>query len=268
MRQEGARGVLIATVSAIVFFGLIGWIVVHSPGWPAIKQNFFNRQEFVDTFPKIVSKFRLNILYALIAEALILMLALLIAVLRSLPGSVFFPLRAMAIGYTDLFRGIPTILLIYLLGFGVPAMQLQGVPRSPTFWGVVALVLSYSAYVAEVYRAGIESVHASQAAAARSLGLSRMQAMRSVVLPQAVRRVIPPLMNDFLGLQKDTALLSVVVVIPEAVRRAYIDSAGDFNYTPFVEVALLFLLVTIPLTRLVDWLLARQRRRREAGNLV
>jgi polar amino acid transport system permease protein len=188
--------------------------------------------------------------------------------MRSLPGPVFFPIRALSIVYTDFFRGIPTILVVYLLGFGVPSLSLTGVPRSATFWAVVALILSYSAYVSEVYRAGIESVHPSQAAAARSLGLSRWKTQRFVIIPQAVRRVVPPLLNDFVGLQKDTALVGLVVSVPEAFKEAQIIQSADFNFTPLLAAALLFLLVTIPMTRLVDWLVARQRRRRQVATAL
>jgi len=202
-----------------------------------------------------------------IAEPLILVLALVIAVVRSLPGPVFFPLRALAVAYADLFRGIPTILVIYLFGFGVPALQLKAVPSSQTFWAIVALVLVYTAYVSEVYRAGIESVHSSQDAAARSLGLSRLQSLRYVVLPQAVRRVIPPLLNDFIGLQKDTALVGVLGAV-EAFNQSQIDSAASFNYTAFVAAAVLFVAITIPLARFTDWLVARERRRRQVGGVA
>jgi polar amino acid transport system permease protein len=203
----------------------------------------------------------------LIAEVFILVFGLGIAVLRSLPGPVFFPLRALAIVYADIFRGIPTILVIYILGFGAPALQLSGVPTSTIFWGIVSLVLVYSAYVSEVYRAGIDSVHPSQEAAARSLGLSRGQALRFVILPQAVRRVIPPLLNDFIGLQKDTALVALLGVV-EAFRESQIEVASTFNYTPYLATALLFVLITIPLARFTDWLVARDRRRQQAGRLA
>src|SRR6266496_1338896 len=212
----------------------------------------------------IAHAFLLNIRIFCIAEALILVFALAIAVLRGLPGPVLFPFRLLAVLYTDLFRGIPTILVIYILGFGAPALQLSGVPNSPLFWGVTALVLVYSAYVAEVYRAGIESVHPSQEAAARSLGLTRGQTLRYVVVPQAVRRVIPPLLNDFIGLQKDSALVALIGPI-EAFRQSQIDVAATFNYTPYLATALLFLLLTIPLARLTDWLVVRDRRRQSAG---
>ena len=264
-REEGAKGVVIAVVSTIVVFGVIVYVVTHSPNWPAVKHLFFNGKEFVSTFPDIARKFIRNIEYFLICEVVILAFALFLAVLRSLPGPVFFPLRLMAVVYTDVFRGIPTILVIYLLGFGIPALGLQGVPSSATFWALVALILSYSAYVAEVYRAGIESIHPSQAAAARSLGLTRWKAMRFVVIPQAVRRVVPPLLNDFVALQKDTALVAFVVAVPEAFLQAQIFQQAHFNFTPLLCAALLFLMITIPLTRLVDYLLLRQRRRRQAG---
>jgi polar amino acid transport system permease protein len=176
---------------------------------------------------------------------------------------VFFPLRALAIAYADFFRGIPTILVIYLLGFGAPALQISGIPRDELFWGVVALVLVYSAYVSEVYRAGIESVHPSQEAAARSLGLSRAKTLRYVILPQAVRRVVPPLLNDFIGLQKDTALVALLGPV-EAFRQSQIEVASNFNYTPYLVTAILFVLLTIPLARLTDWLVIRDRRRQLA----
>ncbi|MGH2676092.1 MAG: amino acid ABC transporter permease [Actinomycetota bacterium] len=260
---EGARSVVIAVVSTVVFFTVLILVVVTSPGWPEVKRSFFNAEVFRESFPEIAQKFLVNVQAFLIAEVFILVFALFLAVLRSLPGPVFFPVRALAVGYTDLFRGIPTILVIYILGFGAPALQLQGVPKSELFWGIVALVLVYSAYVAEVYRAGIESVHPSQIASARSIGLSRWQSLRFVVLPQAVRRVIPPLLNDFIGLQKDTALLALIGVL-ETFRRSQVDAFGSFNFTPYVATALLFVIITIPLARLTDWLVGRERARRQA----
>jgi polar amino acid transport system permease protein len=264
---EGARAVVIALASTVVFFTILVVVIVRSPGWPTIRSRFLDAEVFADSFPKILEAFLVNVQLFLIAEVFILALALAIAVLRSLPGPVFFPIRALAIVYTDLFRGIPTILVIYTLGFGAPALELQGVPDEPFFWAIVALVLVYSAYVAEVYRAGIESVHESQVAAARSLGLTRWQSMRHIVLPQAVRRVIPPLLNDFIGLQKDTALVATIGVI-EAFRRAQIENAATFDYTPFLATAVLFVAITIPLARFTDWLLLRDRRRRESGTLL
>ncbi len=268
LRQEGARGVLIAVVSTIVVLTGIVLVVIHSSNWPAVKAEFFDPAVFRASFPSIARKFVRNIEYFMIAEVFILAFALLLAVMRSLPGPVFFPIRMLSIIYTDLFRGIPTILVVYLLGFGVPSLDLPGLPTSATPWAVLALILSYSAYVAEVYRSGIESVHPSQSAAARSLGLSRWQTLRFVVIPQAVRRIVPPLLNDFVGLQKDTALVAFVVVVPEAFKQSTIIQSDIFNFTPLLCAAVLFLLITVPLTRTVDWLVARERSRRQAGGAL
>ena len=271
-RLLGNRGFLISTASTIVFFAVVTVILVAAPGFDSVRESFFNLEAMKESFfgvpeeglPGIGQAFLLNIRIFLIAEVLILILALVIAVIRSLQGPVFFPFRLIAIVYTDLFRGMPLLLVIYLFGFGLPALGIRGLStRSEVVYATAALVLSYSAYVAEVYRAGIESVHPSQVAAARSLGLSRMQSLRSVVLPQAVRRIIPPLLNDFVSLQKDTALLAVLGVV-EAARAAQIYSAYRFNYSSFVVAAFLFILMTIPLARLTDWLIARDRRRRQA----
>jgi len=246
---------------------VVAVLVVRSPGWDEVKQAFFDREQFEKSFPDILSAFWTNVKIFLVAEVFILVFALALAVLRSLPGPVFFPIRGLAIVYVDLFRGVPTILVIYILGFGVPALQLPGVPIEPIFWGAVALVLVYSAYVSEVYRAGIESVHPSQSAAARSLGLTHGQALRFVVIPQAVRRVIPPLLNDFIGLQKDTALVALLGVV-EAFRQSQIEVAATFNYTPYICTAILFIAITVPLARFTDWLIARDRRRQQAGKLA
>ena len=261
---EGRRGVTIAVLSTIVFFTVLVLAITHAPGWPEVRQTFFNWQEFKASMPEIARAFLLNVKIFLISEAFILPLALALAVIRSLPGPVFFPLRVLGIAYADFFRGVPTILVIALLGFGAPALQLSWVPLSTTFWGIVALTLVYTAYVSEVYRAGIESVHPSQNAAARSLGLSHWQSLQKVVLPQAVRRVIPPLLNDFIGLQKDTALVGTLGVI-DAFNQANIDVNATFNYTPYLAAAVLFVAITIPLARFTDWLIARDRRRRQGG---
>jgi polar amino acid transport system permease protein len=264
---EGRRSVAVALLSTVVFFVVVGVLVTHSPGWPEVRRTFFDWHEFRSTFPEIASAFKLNIKIFCIAEVLILVFALFLAVLRSLPGPVFFPLRALVIIYADLFRGLPTILVIAVLGFGAPALGLSYVPTSTTFWGIVALVLIYSAYVSEVYRAGIESIHPSQEAAARSLGLSRWQTLRRVILPQAVRRVIPPLLNDFIGLQKDTALVGTLGAI-EAFNQSQIDANATFNYTSYLAAAVLFVAITIPLARFTDWLIARDRRRRQASGVA
>ncbi|HEY7873849.1 MAG TPA: amino acid ABC transporter permease [Actinomycetota bacterium] len=266
----GRRTVLVSSASTIVFFTVVGVIIALSPGASVVRERFFDwthlKQAFLgtETTPSVVEAFLTNIRIFVIAEALILVIALVIAIVRGIPGPVFFPFRAIAIVYTDLFRGIPLILVLYMIGFGVPGLGLGFVSEgSAVTYGIVALVLVYSAYVAEVYRAGIDSVHESQVAAARSLGLSRWQSLRFVVLPQAVRRVIPPLLNDFIGLQKDTALVSVLGTI-EAARAAQIYGAERFNYGSYVVAAFLFVLMTIPLARFTDHLVARDRRRRRA----
>ena len=261
---EGARGVAIALLSTAVFLTVVVVAVTQSAGWPEVKRSFFDWGDISSSFPDIARAFVLNVKIFLVCEVCILALALFIAVLRSLPGPVFFPLRALAIIYADLARGVPTILVIALLGFGAPALQLTGVPRSRVFWAGVGLILVYSGYVAEVYRAGIESVHPSQEAAARSLGLTRFQALRRVILPQAIRRVIPPLLNDFIGLQKDTALVGTLGVV-EAFNQSQIDTAATFNYTPYLAAAVLFVAITIPLARFTDWLILRGRRRQLAA---
>ena len=263
LRTRGAA-LLVAALSTAVFFTVLGVIVVNAPGWDRVSTAFFDRENFVESAPRIIGKFGVNVALFLIAEVLILALGLLLAVMRSLPGPVLFPLRLLATIYVDLFRALPGVLVIYLLGFGIPGLRLPGVPSDPFLWGVVALTLLYSAYVSEVYRAGIDSVHPSQGAAARSLGLSQWQAMRYVVLPQAVRRVIPPLLNDFIGLQKDTVLVSFIGVV-EIFRQTVIRQQATFNYTPFIVTALVFLAVTIPLARFTDWLVSRERDRRYAA---
>jgi polar amino acid transport system permease protein len=270
-KMLGGRAVLVSSVSTVLFFAVIAVVVVLAPGSEIVAERFFDpfhlRQSLVGTEsePSVVGAFLLNIYIFTISEVLILVLALVIAVVRGIPGPVFFPFRMVAIAYTDLFRGIPLILVLYIIGFGVPGLGLAGISYlSDVTYGIIALVLVYSAYVAEVYRAGIESVHESQNAAARSLGLSRWQSLRFVVLPQAVRRVVPPLLNDFIGLQKDTALVSVLGSI-EAARAAQIYGASQFNYASYVVAALLFVLITIPLARFTDRLIARDKRRRQAG---
>jgi polar amino acid transport system permease protein len=264
---DGRGGVAIATLSTVVVFGVLAVLITHAPGWQEVRRTFFDWSEFKASFPEIARAFKLNVKIFCIAEVFIVAIALLIAVLRSLPGPVFLPFRLLAIAYADFFRGVPTILVIALLGFGAPALDVKGVPTSTTFWGIVALVLVYTAYVSEVYRAGIESVHPSQEAAARSLGLSRLQGLRHVILPQAVRRVIPPLLNDFIGLQKDTALVGFLGAI-EAFNQSQIDTAATFNYTPYLAAATLFVAITIPLARFTDWLILRDRRRRQTAGVA
>lgn len=263
-RRLRFRSLLIATVAMVVVFGLIGVGTVSSPGWPSIKELFFNWGDAKASFPSILDGFWLNVKLFMTAEPLILILALSVALARQARSPWLVPVRFVAVVYTDVFRGVPTILLVLLLGFGMPALGLQGVPQSGYFWALVALILSYGAYVAEVFRAGIESIHPSQIASAQALGLSRAQAMRHVVVPQAVRRVVPPLLNDFISLQKDTALVSVVAVF-DSMFAAKDYSSFNFNYTSYVVVALFFIAMTVPLARLTDWLQARYADRERAG---
>lgn len=241
-------------------------VVATSPGWPTVRETFFSWEDFRASFPDIWAGFGRNVRIFLIAEVLILIVALLLAVIRNSRSPYLTPLRLGATGYVDVIRGIPTIILLYLFGFGVPALRLQGVPSSQEFWAIITLVVSYSAYVAEVYRAGIESVHESQRSAARSLGLRSGQTMRYVVLPQAVRRVVPPLLNDFVALQKDSALLALLGV-QEAFRKSQIYVAQTFNFTAYLAAALLFLILTIPLARFTDYLIRREQGRTRGSSI-
>lgn len=247
----------------MVFTGLALWAILTSEAWPEVQQQFFNPDAFVEVFPAVLSGFWLDVRMFLGAEVLILFFALLVAMARSLRGPAFFPIRSLAVVFIDVVRGVPIILLILILGFGVPALDLTGVPRSPLFWGVAALVISYSAYTAEVYRAGIDSVPESQRMSARSLGLTQVQTLRYVLIPQAIRNVVPALLNGFVSLQKDVSLVFVLGV-REGVREAEIFNARTFNYTGYIVAAILFLIVSIPVARFTDWYTERDRRRRQA----
>jgi polar amino acid transport system permease protein len=266
-RRRARRNAVVGMASLIGFTVVVAFLVTRTSGWPAVQETFFNGEQFWDSMPGLLEAFLLNVKIFLIAEPIILVFSLLIALTRTLHAPIFLPLRVLATIYVDVFRGVPTILVIFLLGFGMPALRLQGVPNDPVFWGTVALILSYSAYVAEVFRAGIGSVHPSQRMAARSLGLTTLQTNRYVVLPQAVRNVVPPLLNDFISLQKDTALVSVLGPI-EVLRQAQIDASSTFNYTPYVAAALIFIALTIPMTRFADWVQVRMARRQRAGGVA
>lgn len=263
-RRKARRDAFVGMGSLIAFTLVVAFLVSRTPGWPVFQETFFSPTEFADSLPGLLKAFMLNVKIFLIAEPIILVFSLAIALSRTLRAPIFLPLRVLATIYVDVFRGVPTILVIFLLGFGVPALRLQGVPTDPVFWGTTALILSYSAYVAEVFRAGIGSVHPSQRMAARSLGLSMYQTNRHVVLPQAVRNVVPPLLNDFISLQKDTALVSVLGPI-EVLRQAQIDASSTFNYTSYVAAAMIFIALTIPMTRFADWVQGRMARRQRAG---
>jgi polar amino acid transport system permease protein len=258
---------VLAGVSTVVFLGVVTTAIVLSPGWPRVKATFLDWEVAKDSLPDILSGLWLNIRVLAVSAVLIVIVGLGIAALRTLRGPLWFPVRALAATYTDFFRGMPLIILLYLVGFGLPGLQLRGMPTSPVVLGTIALVLTYSAYVAEVFRAGIESVHPSQRAAARSLGLSYGQTMRRVVLPQAVRRVTPPLLNDFVALQKDVGLISVLGAF-DAVRQAQVHADAAFNFTPYLVAGLLFVLLAIPTIRVADWVSLRAARRQQASGAL
>ncbi len=254
------RSIAVATVSSLIVVTAIVLLVPKMPRWDRVRQSFFNGERFRDSFPRLLDAFVLDVKIFAWSAPLILILAMLVAMARNSRTPALFPVRALTIAYTDIMRGVPIILWIYLIGFGVPGLGLDRPWNSPLLWGSVALILTYASYVAEVFRAGIESVHESQRAAARSLGLSNWQTMRFVVIPQAVRRVVPPLMNDLVSLQKDVALVSLIGPI-EILRQAGIDKSKFANFTPYIGAAVIFLCITIPLTRTTDYLIERERRR-------
>ncbi|MEL7155503.1 MAG: amino acid ABC transporter permease [Actinomycetota bacterium] len=264
--DEGAKGSLIAAGSTVVVFGLITVVVVRSPNWPAVRDQFFSPEDFRASAPNVVRGFWLNLRVFAAAMVTIPIVAMVLAIVRSLRGPAFFPVRLLAVVYIDLFRGIPAILLVTVLGFGVPALQIPGLPNSGLFWGTAALTLSYAAYTAEIYRSGIDAVPESQRSSARALGLTQFQALRYAILPQAIRNVIPALMNLVVALQKDVALVSVLG-IRDAAHEADIYKARTFNYTGFVVATLLFLAISVPLTRFVDWYAARDRARRAQSSV-
>jgi polar amino acid transport system permease protein len=259
-RQRG----LTATAVTVVVLGLIGALVVSSPGWPRVQDTFFSWHHAKASFPAVRDGFWVNVRMFLIAEPVILVIGILVAVTRHTVSPWLMPLRVLAVAYTDLLRGVPTLLVVVLFALGLPALKLQGLTNSFFWLTTFALVLSYGAYVAEVVRAGIDSLHPSQIASAEALALSRAQSMRYVVLPQALRRVVPPLMNDFVSLQKDTALVSAVGVT-EALYAAEDYGNFNFNYTPLLVAAAFFVVMTVPLARFTDWLSARARRRERGG---
>ncbi|MDQ1667058.1 MAG: polar amino acid transport system permease protein [Actinomycetota bacterium] len=264
-QRQATRSKLLAGTSTVLFLVVVGIATVLSPGWDRVREGFLNVQVARDSLPLVAEGFVLNLKVLAVSAVCILVVGLATATIRTLRGPVFAPLRFLAAVYTDLFRGFPLIVLILLIGFGIPGLRLQGVPTNVTVLGTFALVLTYGAYVAEVFRAGIESVHPSQRMAARSLGLTYGQTMRRVVLPQAVRRVLPPLLNDLVALQKDVGLISILGVV-DAVRMAQIESARTFNYTPYLVAGLLFVLLAVPTVRLADWVNARATRRQQAGD--
>ncbi|WP_055491704.1 amino acid ABC transporter permease [Streptomyces sp. TP-A0356] len=266
-RARARRATAVAALSTLLTGAVLYLVVVNAPGWPRTKETFFNAQYAREALPKVLEGLWLNVRLLLVCGVAVLVLGMLIAIARTLRGPVFFPLRVLAAAYTDFFRGLPLIINLMIVVLGVPALRLQGVTVDPVLLGGTALTLTYSAYVAEVFRAGIESVHPSQRAAARSLGLTNRQALRHVVLPQAVRRQVPPLLNDLVSLQKDTGLVSIGGAV-DAVRAADIIVGRSLNYTPYIVAGLIFVALTIPMTRFTDWATARMdRQRAQGGNL-
>jgi polar amino acid transport system permease protein len=266
-RRQTTRSVLISLVSTVIFAVVIWQILVNSPGWQVARDTFFSPEYFVAAIPAVFEGLLLNIRVLLVAVICVAVFAVVLAGLRSLRGAVFFPLRFLAAAYTDLFRGTPFLIVLYLIGFGIPALGLTQQVIPYELLGTIALVLTYSSYVAEVLRAGIEAVHPSQRLAARSLGLSHYSSLRLVVLPQAIRKVTPALMNDFVSMQKDVGLISVLGAV-DAVRAAQIQVAHSYNYTAYVVAGLMFVALSWPFIRLTDWLTARQQAREQIGGLV
>ncbi|MCX4991692.1 MULTISPECIES: amino acid ABC transporter permease [unclassified Streptomyces] len=266
-RGRARRSAAVAALSTLATAVVLYLVVVDAPGWPRTKETFFDPSFAREAFPKVLEGLWLNLRLFVVCGVVVLVLGTLIAVARTLRGPMYWPVRALATAYTDFFRGLPLIICLSIVVFGVPALQLQGVTNDPVLLGGTGLVLTYSAYVAEVVRAGIESVHPSQRAAARSLGLTTRQTLRHVVLPQAVRRQVPPLLNDMVSLQKDTSLVSIGGAV-EAMRSADIIVGRSLNYTAYIVAALLFVALTIPMTRFTDWVTARMDRRRSQGGTV
>ena len=265
-RRATTRSVLIALVSSLVLLTVLIVVVVNTPGWAIVSQTFFDTQVALESIGPIFQGLLVNLLVLVIAVVCVAIFGTLLATMRSLRGPVFFPLRALAAAYTDFFRGIPLLIVLYLVGFGIPALMIF--PRMPAmFWGTIALVLTYSAYVAEVLRAGMEAVHPSQRIAARSLGLSHAQTLRIVVIPQGVRKVVPALMNDFVSMQKDVGLISVLGAV-DAVRAAQLLVAETYNFTPYIVAGLMFIILSWPMIRLTDVVTARLNKREQAGGVV
>lgn len=262
------KSTLVAVASTLIFSTAVAIGLVSTPGWSRVTETFFNFEIGVQSLPRILEGLLLNLRVLIFTTICVVFFGLLLALLRTLRNPIFFPLRIFAHGYVDFFRGMPLIIVLYIVGFGIPGLRLEWLGRLPVeLLGTVALTITYSAYVSEVFRAGIESVHPSQRLAARSLGLSYSKSMRLVVLPQAIRKVAPPLMNDFVALQKDVGLISVLGAI-DAVRGAQIEVAKYANFTPYVLSGLAFVLLAIPTVRLTDRIAAKLAKREQSGNVL
>ena len=262
--RAGRRSIAVAAVSTVAVAALLYLAVTSTPGWERVQASFFSPEYALKALPDVLKGLWLNLRVMVVCEVFILAIGLAVALARTTRSPILFPLRLLAAAYTDVFRGLPLLLVILLLGLGVPALRIDGLTNSVVVWGSVALVLTYSAYVAEVIRAGIESVHPTQRMAARALGLSTAQANRHVILPQAIRRVVPPLLNDLVSLQKDSGLISVLGAI-DAIKAASIITATSFNFTPYVTAGVVFVLLTIPMARAADAVTARMSRTQQQG---
>jgi polar amino acid transport system permease protein len=264
-RRREQRSVLIAVVSTLVFAAIVWATVINTSGWSAVQQSFFDPGVALQSLPKVWDGFLINLQVLAYSVVTVSVVALAVALLRTLRGPVFFPVRVVAAGYTDLFRGLPFIIVLYLIGYGLPTIA--GVRIAPVVLGVIAITLTYSSYVAEVVRAGIEAVHPSQTLAARALGLSHAQTLRRVVLPQALRKMTPPLMNDFVSMQKDVGLISILGAI-DAVAGARSVASQTYNFTPYIVAGILFVLLAIPTIRVTDWYTAKLRAREQTGAIL
>ena len=266
-RQISRKQFTIAGISSVLVLGALYTLIITSPGWQVVKATFFDLDYGREVLPTVLRGLVVNIQLSFIGGFFIAIIALSLALIRTTKSPALTPFRFLATAYVDIFRGAPLLLIILLVGFGVPALRLAGLTSNVIVLGTVAVVLTYSAYVAEVIRSGIMSIHPSQRAAARSLGLTSGQTMRFVVLPQAIKRVIPPLLNDFVSLLKDTGLVSILGVT-DAVRAAQINASRTFNYTPYVVSAILFLLITIPLTRYIDRVIRRSSAKQNSEGAI
>jgi polar amino acid transport system permease protein len=266
-RQISRKQFTVAGISSVLVLGALYTLIITSPGWQVVKDTFFDLDYGREVLPTVLRGLVVNIQLSFIGGFFIAVIALSLALIRTTKSPALTPFRFLATAYVDIFRGAPLLLIILLVGFGVPALRLAGLTSNVIVLGTVAVVLTYSAYVAEVIRSGIMSIHPSQRAAARSLGLTSGQTMRFVVLPQAIKRVIPPLLNDFVSLLKDTGLVSILGVT-DAVRAAQINASRTFNYTPYVVSAILFLLITIPLTRYIDRVIRRSSAKQNSEGAI
>jgi polar amino acid transport system permease protein len=268
-REDRKRKSTLVAIMSTVVFAIVLWVgVTHAPGWTSARESFLSGSEFRHDTPDILRGLLVDLKLLAICEPCILVFALAIAMIRTSSSPVLAPLRIGSALFVDIFRGCPMIILLYLFAEGIPSLRLQHVTNSALVWGAVAIIVSYSAYVTEVIRSGIQSIHPSQRAAARSLGLTQRQTLRLVVMPQAVRNVIPALLNDFVSLQKDVGLISIVGAVTDAIEQAGVDNQTTFNFTPYVIAAVLFILIAAPSGRFADWYATRARQRQGAGAIV